>query len=118
LLGLPPLAGFAGKFQVFEAVYQAGRGAMRYGHSNLGTAYFILFGIAAVNTAISAYYYLRVVRAMLLDDPTTPSVVRPGFLAGLYLSVLSLTLFALGLAWDPAVKAADGAAMSLLAGTG
>src|SRR5262249_14183027 len=27
LLGLPPLAGFAGKFQVFEAVYEAGKGA-------------------------------------------------------------------------------------------
>ena len=38
LLGLPPLAGFAGKFQVFAAVYDAGEGRdCREATANLGT---------------------------------------------------------------------------------
>jgi NADH-quinone oxidoreductase subunit N len=58
LLGLPPLAGFAGKFQVFEAVYEGGRAARAAGHANLGTAFYVLLGVGAVITAVSAYYYL------------------------------------------------------------
>ena len=44
LLGLPPLAGFAGKFQVFVAVYDAARAATAAGHANLGTAFYVLLG--------------------------------------------------------------------------
>ena len=59
LLGLPPLAGFAGKFQVFEAIFEAGQGRIR-GPSPLGTSFYLLLAVGAVNTAVSAYYYLMV----------------------------------------------------------
>lgn len=105
LLGLPPLAGFAGKFQVFVAVYDAGRAAAL---PALSRFWFILLGIGAVNTVLSAYYYLKVTRQMLLeeaDGPTaTPVPVSPA--AAAYLVVLTGALVGLGVWWDPLARAA------------
>ena len=67
LLGLPPLAGFAGKFQVIAAVYDAARSASASGPPGLGAVFYVLLAVGAVNTAVSAYYYLKVARAMLLE---------------------------------------------------
>jgi NADH-quinone oxidoreductase subunit N len=121
LLGLPPLAGFAGKFQAFAAIYRAAKFAIATGHASLGTTFYVLFGVAAINTAVSAYYYLKVVRVMLLDSSDAEvlpgSVVnqqagelRVGSFASLYLTVLAVVLFAAGIAWNPLTSAADRAA--------
>lgn len=99
LLGLPPLAGFAGKFQVFAAVYGAARGA---NSPTLGTLFFVMLGVGAVNTAVSAYYYLKVARAMLLDEPDeggAPARCSPA--AGLFLVALVAFLVAAGVVWEP-----------------
>ena len=50
LSGIPPLAGFFGKFLVFKAAVEA------------GWAWLVVIGV--LNSAISAYYYLRIVVAM------------------------------------------------------
>ncbi len=55
LAGIPPTAGFTGKFFLFIA-------ALKEGH-------LALIIIAAVNTAISIYYYLNVVRSAYGQDP-------------------------------------------------
>ncbi len=55
LIGLPPTAGFAGKFQLFAAAINSG--------------YLWLAVIGGINTAISCYYYLRVMKVMYLDEP-------------------------------------------------
>lgn len=101
LLGLPPLAGFAGKFQVFTAIYEAGKAATAAGQANLGTTFYVLLGIAAVNTAASAYYYLKVVRMMLLEEPQSAGPVIHSPVASLYLIVLAAALFAAGIVWNP-----------------
>jgi NADH-quinone oxidoreductase subunit N len=104
LLGLPPLAGFAGKFQVFVAVYDAAREAVAAAHANLGTALYVLLAIGLVNTAVSAYYYLRVARVMLLEEPdgtAAPQSTSPG--VAFYLTVMAIALFVLGIAWNPLV---------------
>ena len=115
LLGFPPLAGFAGKFQVFAAVYEAGRDATAAGHSALGTAFYVLLGVGAVNTAVSAYYYLKVVRMMVLEGEPSPPVATGGLsatgklspAASTYLVVLAALLVALGVIWNPLTTAAD-----------
>ncbi|WP_439627942.1 NADH-quinone oxidoreductase subunit N [Gemmata sp.] len=101
LLGLPPLAGFAGKFQVFEALYEAGRAATASGPPRLGAVFYALLAIGAVNTAVSAYYYLKIARAVLLDEPTDPAPIRTTPLTAAYLALLAAALLALGVVWDP-----------------
>src|SRR5581483_709574 len=113
LLGLPPLAGFAGKFQVFAAFYDAGRAATAAGRSDLGTAFYVLLGVGAVNTAVSAYYYLKVVRAMVLEtEPAAPALPRPSGGATAYLTLLAALLVAAGFVWNPLTRTADRAAAS------
>jgi NADH-quinone oxidoreductase subunit N len=114
LLGLPPLAGFAGKFQVFDAVYDAAKVAAASGQANLGTAFYVLLGVAAVNTALSAYYYLKVVRAMLLESPDEEVQRKDNWQVGpfatIYLTALAVILFTVGIIWNPITSAADRAA--------
>ncbi|MFA6425237.1 MAG: NADH-quinone oxidoreductase subunit N [Phycisphaerae bacterium] len=55
LVGVPPLAGFWGKFLVFTAAIQSK---------------FILLAIAGVlNSVVAAYYYMRVIKYMYLEEP-------------------------------------------------
>lgn len=58
LAGIPPVAGFFGKFFLFTAAGAKG--------------YYILVLIAVLNATISLYYYLRVVKSMLIDKSETP----------------------------------------------
>ncbi len=65
LAGIPPFAGFFSKFFVFA-------GALKTGD----TAIYILVLIALINTIISLYYYLLVVKAMFIrqDECTIPTL--------------------------------------------
>ncbi|MDP2942496.1 MAG: NADH-quinone oxidoreductase subunit N [Candidatus Omnitrophota bacterium] len=57
LAGIPPLAGFLGKFLVFAAAIESR---------------FILLAVAGViNSVVALYYYVRVVKFMYLDEPRT-----------------------------------------------
>ena len=107
LLGLPPLAGFAGKFQVFAAVYEAGQFYAQHGRPDLGLAFTILLGIGVLNTVISAGYYLRVLRAAALDEPSEKDekgaplpLGETGEARGL-LVFLAFGIVALGVWWGP-----------------
>lgn len=60
LAGIPPLGGFFSKFFIFAAA--AGGGD------------YVLVFIAAINTVVSLYYYLRIVRAMFIDSPEDGAV--------------------------------------------
>lgn len=70
LAGIPPLGGWIAKFNAFRAVLDA----------DTGSAY-AMAAIAAVNTAIAAAYYLRIMRTIWVDDvpdgDTTPIVTPP-----------------------------------------
>ena len=61
LAGIPPFAGMFSKFFVFMAAAEQGSAA----------AYFVVF-IALVNTVISLYYYLLIVKAMYITKTDTP----------------------------------------------
>ncbi|MGL5446237.1 MAG: NADH-quinone oxidoreductase subunit NuoN [Rhabdaerophilum sp.] len=55
LIGIPPLAGFFGKFYVFAAAIEA--------------KLFALAVIGIVASVVSAFYYLRIIKVMYFDDP-------------------------------------------------
>jgi len=57
LAGIPPFAGFFSKFFIFSAAVQPGTPAL-----------YILTLIALINTIISLYYYLLVVKAMFIKN--------------------------------------------------
>jgi len=58
LAGIPPIAGFFGKFFLFTAA--------------AGSGYFILVLIAVLNATISLYYYLLVIKAMWIEKSEQP----------------------------------------------
>jgi len=58
LAGIPPFAGFFSKFFIFSAAVQQG--------------FYVLVFIALINTIISLYYYLLVVKAMFLTKSENP----------------------------------------------
>jgi NADH-quinone oxidoreductase subunit N len=58
LAGIPPTAGFFGKFFLLMAA--AGKGN------------YVFIGIAALNMVISLYYYLKVVKAIFMDSQEQP----------------------------------------------
>jgi NADH-quinone oxidoreductase subunit N len=58
LAGIPPTAGFFGKF--FLLMAGAGKGN------------YVFIGIAALNMVISLYYYLRVIKAIFMDSQPQP----------------------------------------------
>jgi NADH-quinone oxidoreductase subunit N len=55
LMGIPPLVGFMGKLYVFAAIVQ------------LGQSYYWYAVVGAVNAAIAAYYYARILKTMIID---------------------------------------------------
>lgn len=52
--GIPPLAGFFGKFAVFQAAVEA--------------EHYVLAVLGVLTSVVAAYYYLRVVKVMFFDD--------------------------------------------------
>ena len=105
LIGLPLTAGFAGKLLLFLGAIDAPTDtpAMR----NL---YRVMAVFAAVNAAVGAYYYLRVVGVMFLRTPIRPAVrsrAVPTFLA--VIALAGGTLF-FGVYPEPIAKAARKAA--------
>jgi NADH-quinone oxidoreductase subunit N len=61
LIGVPPTAGFTGKFQLFMGVIDRAAGA-----GPLGVLYYALAVAAVINTAVSVYYYARIIKNMYL----------------------------------------------------
>jgi NADH-quinone oxidoreductase subunit N len=100
LIGIPPLAGFFGKFYVFAAAVQAGL--------------YWLAVIGFLTSVISAVYYLRVIKVMYFDDPRG-SFVPMAIGERVVLAVTGVFVLAFWLAPSPLRAAADVAARSLFA---
>jgi NADH-quinone oxidoreductase subunit N len=97
LAGIPPTAGFFGKF--FLLMAGAGKGN------------YVFIGIAALNMVISLYYYLRVIKAIFMDSQPQPigklkipilpgiaflicvaGIIMTGLIGGIYDYIYSLSI--------------------------
>jgi NADH-quinone oxidoreductase subunit N len=98
LAGIPPLAGFFGKFILLMAVVKSG--------------YVWLALIAAGNIVISMYYYLLVAKRMYVDPPqnTSPVKVSANMQLLMILAIFGIVIIGIfqGPFFDAALNAASG----------
>lgn len=103
LVGIPPLAGFAGKFVVFVSLAKSQS--------------FLLLVVAALNTAVSLFYYLRVVKVMCIDpepesrSPVAFSALSPSMW---YTVAVTVPVVLLGVLFFYVIDAANAAVRHLL----
>jgi NADH-quinone oxidoreductase subunit N len=113
LAGIPPLAGFFGKFLLLKAVLEQGA-AYR--------AYYCLAGLAVIGVVISLYYYFGVVRAIFWSrDVTDVSSIRVPLASKAALTVCAAGILFIGIWPQPLLTAAEKATQPLnvsLAGRG
>ena len=94
LIGLPPTGGFVGKMQLFMAVIDRGL--------------IWLAVVAGINTAISVYYYARLLKAMYFEDAeqAAPAAFRPGTGNVAFLGAFAFMILVLGVAFNPLAELA------------
>jgi NADH-quinone oxidoreductase subunit N len=81
LAGIPPLAGFFGKFYVFAA-------AVKGGAANLGLLWLVILAVAM--SAVSLYYYLQVLKQIYVKDaPPAAAPIQASVLTRIVLMVLA-----------------------------
>jgi NADH-quinone oxidoreductase subunit N len=101
LIGIPPLAGFVGKFYLFGAAIRGG--------------YVWLAVIAVLNSAIAAYYYLRVIVYMYMREPEGAAAGwAPSFAGGLALAIALAGIVILGVLPAPFADLATAAVAPLI----
>lgn len=93
LAGIPPTAGFIGKYFLFASVIETGHN--------------VLAVIAVLNAAVSMYFYLRIVVAMFMRDATekTGMAMSPGLMTAMAVAVI-FTMW-IGLYPDPFIAMAQ-----------
>ena len=105
LAGIPPLAGFMGKFLLLRAVI---------GQAPANPACYWLAGAALFGVVISVYYYFGVVRAIYWpENGAATSPIRFAWPTRLAVYGCILGMLSLGLLPNPAVNLADHAVKSL-----
>jgi NADH-quinone oxidoreductase subunit N len=94
LTGIPPTAGFVGKLYIFAAVINA--------------KWFWLAIVGALNSVVSLYYYVRILRNMFLRQPegASDAISLPPFQLSVLLFLLIPTII-LGLYFTPLVEFAQ-----------
>lgn len=97
LTGLPPTAGFIGKFRLFMAVVNAGLGEGVRGP----WFYFSLALIGVANSVLALYYYFKIIKAMALESFDKVPVARMRLMESVPMAVLAIAVIVLGLYFTP-----------------
>jgi NADH-quinone oxidoreductase subunit N len=101
LAGIPPLAGFIGKFYVFKAAVDG------------GLVWLAVVGV--VLSVVGAFYYLRIVKIMYFDEPAevfdTPE--HPGVTSVIAVSAVLMLFFVVPPLASPILRSAEAAAVAL-----
>ncbi|MBF0092976.1 MAG: NADH-quinone oxidoreductase subunit N, partial [Alphaproteobacteria bacterium] len=102
MAGIPPMAGFLGKFYVFMTAVEA--------HM------YTLAVIGVLTSAVGAYYYLRIIKIMYFDEPVEALDKPVGTAVSLVLAGSSVFVMFFFLHPAPLIAGAEAAAASLFAG--
>jgi NADH-quinone oxidoreductase subunit N len=90
LAGIPPMAGFVGKFYIFKALVEVG-----------GSWNWLLAVVGVLNSIVSLFYYARVIRAMYLEDSEVVEGVGVRRIFGATSVALAIPTLILGIYWAP-----------------
>ena len=89
LTGLPPSAGFVGKFYIFSSLIKG------------GNQFYWLVVVGGINSVISLYYYIRVVKVMFLEGERKDMILHPPTIMGVMLLATAIPTVILGIYWTP-----------------
>ncbi|MGD9647810.1 MAG: NADH-quinone oxidoreductase subunit N, partial [Pirellulales bacterium] len=102
LIGIPPMAGFLAKVMIFYPLVEGG--------------HYTLLVIGGLNTVLSLFYYLRVIKVMTLDpepEDRLPASFSLVSLPGVYLAAITVPVVLLGVAAGGLMEMAKAAAARL-----
>ncbi|MBA64674.1 MAG: NADH-quinone oxidoreductase subunit N [Candidatus Marinimicrobia bacterium] len=89
LTGLPPTAGFIGKFYIFASLIKG------------GSSFYWLVVVGGINSVVSLYYYLKVVKIMYFDGERKEQILLPSNTLTGIIFVTALPSLILGIYWTP-----------------
>lgn len=89
LTGIPPTAGFIGKFYLFAALI------------NGGSQFYWLAVLGVLNSVVSLYYYMRVMKKMYFEGETQAELYFPSRLSTVLLVGLGIPTLLFGVYWAP-----------------
>lgn len=96
LAGIPPMAGFVGKFYIFKALIESG-----------GSWNWLLAVVGVINSVISLFYYARVIRSMYLEDSEVQEAIDVRKVFRATSIALAVPTLALGIYWAPVYDFVD-----------
>lgn len=100
LAGIPPFSGFVAKFHIFTALIQK--------------KYYVLAIIAGLNSVVSVYYYLKIIRLMAFKESESDEPILGFDLQNQsIICLLSVPVVFLGIFWERIMIVADGAKVYL-----
>ncbi len=98
LTGLPPFAGFVAKFNILYALIEK--------------KYFALAIVLALNSIVSAYYYLKIVRLMVLKkEESSEQIANFSMLNQTIVTIMTVPVLFLGVFWQKIMMLAQGASI-------
>lgn len=107
LAGIPPLAGFASKFVLFSAPIYA---------ATAGTEWLIWLSVAAIiNSAISLFYYVRIIKYMYVEPGETEEKIKAPISMMAAVAVCLIAVIVIGIWPDPFFQACQDAATAFFA---
>jgi NADH-quinone oxidoreductase subunit N len=93
LAGIPPTAGFLGKYYIFLSLIQTG--------------HYTLAVVATLYVAVAIYYYFKIVRSMFIREETEKAPLSASFGLRLALGVTGVLTLVIGLYPEPFLKMAQ-----------
>lgn len=96
LAGMPPFSGFVAKFNIMSVVINKGHYSLAF--------------IAAINSVIALYYYLKLVKYMIVSKPESQESIESfGFVNQLVIVLIALPVLFLGIFWEKIMLISGGA---------
>ena len=111
LVGLPPLAGFLGKFAIFASITEAYT-------STTQNYLLVILVVAGINTAISLFYYLAVIKTMVMGELSTAKPVgnlEVGKIETAYVIAITAPTVLLIVCWESVAHVAQQAVVWFIA---